>query len=204
VDSGKSWLNDKLASLATGQTIQKRKLYSDSDIIKLPTKTFLGVTSRTPQFTRDDVADRLICLTFERIKDFLPEGELISDIIENRNEIMSYIMFELQEIIRTFKGTQGRKYPNNFRIADFAVFGLKINDAKGKKDAFESLLDRVSTIQKDFAVEEDSLVYVLKILCKRDGDGIEYPGFELYQRLLCIAKEDSYDIPEFKSRYKSV
>jgi len=204
VDSGKSWLNDKLASVATGQTIQKRKLYTDNENIKLPAKTFLGVTSRTPQFTRDDVADRLICLSFKRIDKFIPENELISEVIENRNEIMSYIMLELQEIIKALKETKGRKYQTKFRIADFAVFGLKINDAKGLKSDFESLLDRVGTIQKDFAVEEDSLVYVLKILCALGPKAQEYSSFALYKRLLDIAKEDNYDIPEFKAKYKSV
>ena len=53
VDTGKSWLNDKLASVATGQNIGKRKLYTDNEEIKLPTKTYLALTSRTPQFTRD-------------------------------------------------------------------------------------------------------------------------------------------------------
>ena len=80
VDTGKSWLNDKLASVATGQNIGKRKLYTDNEEIKLPTKTYLALTSRTPQFTRDDVADRLIGIPFKRISEFVPEGELIKDI----------------------------------------------------------------------------------------------------------------------------
>ena len=204
VDSVKSWLNDKLASIATGQTIQKRKLYSDNEIIKLPAKTFLGVTSRTPQFTRDDVADRLICLAFKGLDSFLSEAELIDDIIENRDKIMSFIMLELQKIIKALMETKERKYQTNFRIADFAVFGLKINDAKGQKDEFESLLNRVKTIQKDFAVEEDSLVYVLKILCSLDYKTKEYSGDELHKRLRDIAHRDRFDIPEFEKKYQNV
>lgn len=40
VDSGKSWLNDKLALVATGQTVEKRRLYTDNESVKFVTKTF--------------------------------------------------------------------------------------------------------------------------------------------------------------------
>ena len=99
---------------------------------------------------------------------------------------------------------QGRKYPNNFRIADFAVFGLKINDTKGNKADFESLLDRVSTMQKDFAVEEDCLVYALKILCALQIESKEYLGPELHKRLLDITDVEHYNIPEFKRIYYKI
>jgi len=207
VDSAKPWLNDKLASIATGQTDQKRKLFTDNEVIKRTAKTFLCVTSRTPQFTRDDVADRLICLSFKRLDSFIPENELIGDIIENRNEIMSYIMNELQGIIKVLKETRERKYPSTFRIADFATFGLKLSDARGQKAEFEELLNKVSIVQKDFAVEEDSLVYALKILCKLNemyGKEIEYSAFDLHKKLLDITCQERYDIPEFKARYKTV
>ncbi len=106
VDTGKSWLNDKLASVATGQNIGKRKLYTDNEEIKLPTKTYLALTSRTPQFTRDDVADRLIGIPFKRISEFVPEGELIKDILDHRDEIMSYIMYELQKVLKALDITK--------------------------------------------------------------------------------------------------
>jgi len=111
VDTGTPWLNDKLASVSTGQTIQKRELYSDMKLLKFDTKTFLGVTSRTPQFTRDDVADRLLCINFKRIKDekgddcFIPENDLIQGVLDNRNQIISYIMLELQKILKALKET---------------------------------------------------------------------------------------------------
>ena len=210
VDTGTPWLNDKLASVSTGQTIQKRELYSDMKLLKFETKTFIGVTSRTPQFTRDDVADRLICINFKRIKDekgddsFIPENDLIQGVLDNRNQIISYIMFELQKILKALKETKNYSYRTKFRIADFAKFGLRINDVIGRKEEFASILDKVCQTQKDFAVEEDSLVYALKIFSKKQTKPHKMSGFELHKQLLFIANEDNFDIPEFRAKYKSV
>lgn len=204
VDSGKSWLNDKLASVSTGQTIEKRRLYTDNESVKLPTRTYLALTSRTPKFTRDDVSDRLIYIPFKRIAEFLPESELIGDIIKNRNEIMSYIIFELQKVLKSIEATKGRQYKTKFRIADFAIFGLRIFDVLGKKEEFENILGKVIETQKAFAVEEDSLVYVLKIFAKKQVQLRKMSGFKLHKNLLQIANEDNFDIPEFRAKYKSV
>ena len=211
VDTGTHWLNDKLASVSTGQSIQKRELYSDMKLLKFDTKTFVGVTSRTPQFTRDDVADRLICINFKRIKDekgddsFIPENDLIQGVLDNRNQIISYIILELQKILKALKETNDRSYRTKFRIADFAKFGLRINDVIGRKEEFAKILDKVCQTQKDFAVEEDSLVYALKIFSKKhEATPHKISGFELHKQLLLIANEDNFDIPEFRSKYKSV
>lgn len=204
VDSGKSWLNDKLASVSTGQTIEKRRLYTDNESVKLPTRTYLALTSRTPKFTRDDVSDRLIYIPFKRIAEFIPESELIGDIIKNRNEIMSYIIFELQKVLKSIEATKGRQYKTKFRIADFAIFGLRIFDILGKKEEFENILGKVIETQKAFAVEEDSLVYTLKIFAKKQIQPHKISGFELHKSLLQIAKEDNFDIPEFRTKYPSV
>ena len=210
VDTGTPWLNDKLASVSTGQTIQKRELYSDMKLLKFDTKTFLGVTSRTPQFTRHDVADRLLCINFKRIKNekgddcFIPEDDLIQGVLDNRNQIVSYIMLELQKILKALKETRGQSYRTKFRIADFAKFGLRINDVIGRKAEFESILDKVCEVQKAFAIEEDSLVYTLKIFAKKQIKPHKMSGFELHKQLLFLANEDNFDIPEFRAKYKSV
>lgn len=201
-DTKREWLNDKLASVATGQTIEKRKLYTDNESVKLPTRTYLALTSRTPGFTRDDVSDRLVGIYLTRVEDFITENEVMVDVIDHRNEIMSYIMYELQKVLKTFKITKEHKYRTNFRIADFAIFGLRIFDVLGKKAEFESILDKVIEAQKAFAVEEDSLVYVLKIFAKKQINPRSMPGRELHRNLLLIA--DEFEVQEFKDNYKKL
>lgn len=79
-----------------------------------------------------------------------------------------------------------------------------IFDALGKKEEFASILEKVCEAQKAFAVEEDSLVYVLKIFAKKQVQPRKMSGFELHKNLLQIANEDMFDIPEFRAKYKSV
>lgn len=201
-DTKREWLNDKLASVATGQTIEKRKLYTDNESVKLPTRTYLALTSRTPGFTRDDVSDRLVGIYLTRVEDFITENEVMVDVIDHRNEIMSYIMYELQKVLKTLEITKEHKYRTNFRIADFAIFGLRIFDVLGKKAEFESILDKVIEAQKAFAVEEDSLVYVLKIFAKKQINPRSMPGRELHRNLLLIA--DEFEVQEFKDNYKKL
>ena len=203
IDGYKPWLNDKLASIATGQTLQKRKLYTDNENLKFKTRTFLGLTSRTPKFTREDVADRLIRVPFKRIEEFIPESKLIKNILENRNEIMSYIIHELQKILIALEATKDRDYKTKFRIADFAIFGLRINDVAGRKEEFVKILDKVCEVQKQFATECDPLVYALKIFAKRQCIVQEYSGEQLYSQLLLLTGKDEYNFPEFKDKYKS-
>ena len=111
-------------------------------------------------------------------------------------------MYELQKVLKTFEITKEHKYRTNFRIADFAIFGLRIFDVLGKKAEFESILDKVIEAQKAFAVEEDSLVYVLKIFAKKQINPRSMPGRELHRNLLLIA--DEFEVQEFKDNYKKL
>lgn len=81
---------------------------------------------------------------------------------------------------------------------------MRIFDSLGRKEEFESILDKIIEVQKAFAVEEDSLVYALKIFAKKQIKPHKMSGFELHKQLLFLANEDNFDIPEFRAKYKSV
>lgn len=204
VDTGKSWLNDKLAMVATGQNIEKRMLYTTNEMVKSPAKTYLLVTSRTPQFTRNDVADRIIGIYLAKVGGYIPENDVMVDVIDNSNEIMSYIILKLQKVLQAFQTTKERKYQTKFRIADFAILWLHIFDFLGKKEECERILEKVCTMQKEFAIEEDSLVYLLKIQAKKKIKPQKCSGFELHKMLLSLASEDNFDVLEFRAKYKTV
>lgn len=113
-------------------------------------------------------------------------------------------MYELQKVLKAFETTKEQAYKSIVRSADFAKFGLRIFDTLGKKAEFESILNKVCEAQKAFAVEEDSLVYALKIFAKKQIKPHKMSGFELHKQLLFLANEDNFDIPEFRTKYKSV
>jgi len=184
------WLNDKLACVATGQVIKKRRLYSDNETVEMPVKCFVALTSREPNFTRDDIADRLICISLKRFEKFLQENNFIENILENRNKIMSYILSELHEIIKALYAERETQYETEFRIADFAAFGLCIADYKNKKGEFEETLKTLINVQSNFTMENAPLMEVLTIWLHADNQrnvGRPITGNQLFKELKELA-----------------
>ena len=56
-DANIAWLDDKLAVVATGGTLKRREYYTTNKLVEYPITAFVGITSRTPHFRREDVAD---------------------------------------------------------------------------------------------------------------------------------------------------
>ena len=106
LDNPPKSLNDALARIATGQIIKKRKLFTTNEELEFTVKCFVSLTSRTPQFTRDDVADRLICIYLERYETFQGENNLRREAISKRNEIMCYIISEIQQMLKMLQNKQ--------------------------------------------------------------------------------------------------
>ena len=75
-------------------------LFTTNEELEFTVKCFVSLTSRTPQFTRDDVADRLICIYLERYETFQSENNLRTEAILKRNEIMCYIISEIQQMLK--------------------------------------------------------------------------------------------------------
>lgn len=104
MDSPTTQINYTLARVATGQVIK----------------------------TRDDVADRLLCIFLSRFIDktsseggFEAENEIEEVTNDMRNEAMSYVVANLQKIIGNLRKNKDKKYKHVFRIADFSNFAFK-------------------------------------------------------------------------------
>ena len=82
VDENRRWLCNRLASIATGEVITKRKLYTTNQLIEIPSNCQLIITSRNPFFTRDDVSDRLLLIRLKRFEEFKPEKQIIKSLLE--------------------------------------------------------------------------------------------------------------------------
>jgi hypothetical protein len=163
-DSRVAWLPDRLAICATGGTVSKRVLYTTNQLADFPINCFVGITSRTPNFRRDDVADRLLIHRLHRIEDgqFVSEHELLAAVLASRDRIMTDVMRQLQEAIRALQATAEKSYKTYFRMADFATFALRLADADGAQARLEEVLLRLGEEQAAFTLEGDSLVELLE------------------------------------------
>lgn len=163
VDTWERWFADSFALSISDVDIPKRKLWHDSDIVYLKRQAVLGLTAHNPKWGREDVADRLILLTFARwphaddsSKDdgFLQEQAMLYSIIQNRNKIWGHLILDLQKVLAT--PTPERSGLPKFRIQDFAVIGVRIARALGREDSFVRALSNIGTEQRLFTLEEDN------------------------------------------------
>jgi len=89
-DSRCSWLEDRLAIVATGAQIRRRVLYTTNDMASIPVRCALGITARTPRFRRPDVAQRLLMMKVAPLPPhrFVSESQLVKAVLDNRDAIM--------------------------------------------------------------------------------------------------------------------
>jgi len=120
VDTANVWLESKLAVCATGGKAQRRKLYTDSTTIEIPIRCFIALTSARPHFTRDDVSDRLLLFKVSRLKSFVPESLLRTELFAARDRIMTETVAAIADILAKLP----LPLPEStlMRMSDFAAF----------------------------------------------------------------------------------
>lgn len=196
LDNPTKALNDTLARIATGQVVKKRKLFTTNVELEFEVKCFVALTSRTPQFTRDDVADRLICIYLERFGLFQDENNLCRKVMDNRDKIFSFIVAKLQKIIKKLENKQNEEYKVDFRMADFAVFALKISENKREQKELEKIFATMIKIQNEFTLRDDVLYLILKEFVKNpDNKGKRFTPAQLYKKF----KENADEMGLLKS-----
>lgn len=153
-DTGRIWLNDALATCATGGTESMRELYVTNKEASYDIDCFIGLTSRTPRFTRDDVADRLLLFPVKRFDTFIPDESLIKNIMDNRNAVMSVIFDHIKKALLYM-------HKPNFlccsRMGSFENFCRKM------KGDTEVIFKKLISDQKDFS--EDTFTEIFREYC---------------------------------------
>lgn len=196
-------LNDALARIATGQTIKKRVYYTTNDEVEYDVKCFVALTSRTPQFTRDDVADRLVCIYLERYDIFQDESHLKKEAMDERNEIMSYVVNQLQKMISKLYKNKDACIVVAFRMADFAVFALKTAKDKNEIEELKKIFSTMIKIQNEFTLRDDVLYIILKeFVANVENRGKRFTSAQLYEEFIKIAVTKSL-IKPFEQVYKN-
>jgi hypothetical protein len=157
-----SWLPDRLAVVSTGGSLKRRQLYTTNKLVEYPVVAFLGITSRTPHYRREDVADRLLVFNLERFDTFEAEEALHRSFEERRNTIMTEIVRLLRHVMAALSKPEVKR-PSGFRMADFAQFALRIAHGSGQEsgEQMASMLDRLASEQRDFAIQHEPLFEVI-------------------------------------------
>jgi hypothetical protein len=195
-DSKASWLNDKLAVAATGGKVRKRELYTTNKLVDFPIKSFIAITARTPQFRREDVAERLLIMRVGRIKNFRSEQAMARQVMKNRERIMSEVVGHLQEVVKALSQAGEEAEVVAFRMADFADFSIKVARYAGVNGKVKSIFEKLTTEQALFTLEGEPLIDLLFLwLGKKGNSGREVTAQELCNELAALAFEHGIEFP---------
>lgn len=118
---------DAFAATATGSGYRSRKLRTDSTQQRYSPRPLIAITTRDPAFRAedDDILDRAIIIRLESLSKLVPENELVSKVINHRNEILTEMVNRIPSIIEALQKEAPTDVNSAFRIADFALFAHK-------------------------------------------------------------------------------
>jgi len=194
-DSRVPWLEDSLATYATGLRYRLRRLYTTNEEVSYQPRAILLLSSRDPHFRRPDVAERLLPLHFRRPNAYQPEAVLFGGLAERRGQIMGELLSRAGSIADSLMGVNLPAL--RFRMADFASFGWAVAHVAGQEAEWQTLLSKLERGQMEFASEGDSLLIVLRNILEAEGKIGPANVGELYRR--CSALADGESLPFAKS-----
>jgi len=184
VDTNNAWLNDRLAAVATGHQIVRRELYTTAEQRAILIDCFLALTSRTPHFKRDDVADRTLILSLDRPDAFVPERVLHEETQRDRDAFLGAIFNHLNTIVCYLQGNP-KLQSSTFRIADWAELSSAIVRTLGMdQEQWRNILNKLQTEQEYLALDGDPLLPAMESwLSNGVRHDAEYTTKELHEHL---------------------
>jgi len=200
MDSFVRGVENLLATFVTNATYKRRKLFTDGEQyeIRLGAK-ILGITCRTPRFTRPDVAQRIIPLPFEKPRDgVIGETALYSQILEKRPLIMGDLLMVVSRVIGKLSINAPRL---NVRLADFAEFGWRMHarqEVDGRWVSFEwvSILGKLTAAQDRFIASDNGLIEAIDVLLNDGVAIVDMPSAELFQKCRAVAEVRRLILPK--------
>ena len=200
LDEKIGWINDKLAVLATGGKISKRLFYTTNRMVEYPIIACVGITSRTPHFRRNDVADRLLILKTDSLHDshteaFRSSKDFIDDVRSNRKKLWSEILRLCQSILVVIDEIDLRSIiVPSARTQDFARFSVIAGRAWSCEEMAMGVWSKVKSIQREFTAGQDPFVQVMDIWVT-EHPGLEVDSGTLAEALSKIAERETIDWP---------
>jgi energy-coupling factor transporter ATP-binding protein EcfA2 len=178
VDSNRPWLNERIATCATGGELSMRKLYETNVEYHVSVDVFLGFTSRQPPARQDDVADRTIEFPLDRFNKFSSETQIMKGVVDNRDGLMSVFLHTLKICLQY---QDGAVFETHTRIADFEIFCRKLFPE------LEETFKKITNSQR--AITDDSFTDLLREYCRLQPLPVITKGAtQLCQEMLPIAK----------------
>ena len=144
---------DMFCRAVTGNGVERRKLYTDSDQKLYSFRRPIIINGLDTPSIRPDFLDRCVIINCRRMKEFVPLRKLDQDFEAARPRLLGAMLDLLVETLKLLGSTAPAK---EFRMADFAHFGRAVAKALGKNAIDFDKAYRANIRQQDCEVLEDS------------------------------------------------
>jgi len=158
-DSRTRWLADALACAATGGSQQRRRLYTNSELVTLRANAWLIVTTANPTFASDaGLADRLLLVRTHRTEGDASDAALSDEISASRDAGLVHIA---ETLAAALKDSQPTPPGLNQRHPDFAAFAVRIGRALSREAETIAALQSAEMDKANFCLENDTIAAAL-------------------------------------------
>lgn len=144
---------DMFCRAVTGNGVERRKLYTDSDQKLYSFRRPIIINGLDTPSIRPDFLDRCVIINCKRMKEFVPLQKLDQDFEAARPKLLGAMLDLLVETLKLHGNTASAK---EFRMADFAHFGRAVAKALGKNAVDFDKAYRANIRQQDCEILEDS------------------------------------------------
>lgn len=166
-DTRTRWLPDSLAASATGGTVSRRILYTDSDTMLLKAKSWVLVTSANPSFASDaGLADRLAVVRMGRNDKDTEDESLSHEVAKARDGAISHVLTTLQAALAD---TTPLPPGLNYRFPDFGRRALRIGRALGLETETLNALAAAEADKAMICIENDPVLSALSEFITQTG-----------------------------------
>jgi len=170
-----AWFPDELARTVTGISVKTRQLYTDGERLDRPVTAAVAITTRTAAFARPDVAERSLPLLTQEFgdKERIIDSELMRQVDESRDGLMSWAALTAAELLRTCKGAPDAL---PLRFVDFAKLTWAYCKAHGQSEVATKALYALQQAQSLVVGEADPLVEAIVMHLDAIGTGGSWRG----------------------------
>ena len=159
-----------LCKVCYGFETSQRKLYTQTEVERLPIHNPVIVTSILPAITAPDLHNRAIRIEFKPRRDFKSQTELADVLDQERAEVLGALLTLLSAGLRHMD--RSRSSPH--RLVDFAQLGDGIAVALGEPQGhFSQLLSEVTrTTAADYAGGDDLIGAIQAVLLAQEAKAV--------------------------------
>lgn len=186
-DSNISWLPEHIARIATGVTFQRRRYYTENQLVTYTPNCFMAMTSRDTRWNRGDVTQRLLPIKLHAIASTnIPESALQQGLLGSRDKIWGATLHILNPIVAQLCADQ-EAFTSNHRLADFDQLGRVIAHTLGIGDDFIAAMANLNETQQTLLAEGNERFEIIASWLRDPANtylgGASITGEELFETL---------------------